>query len=82
MNTSDPKPGERIVDVRLGDDALTVDLADGHTISVPLTWFPRLLHATPQARANWQLAGGGFGIHWQLNIECRTTARQRQTPSC
>jgi hypothetical protein len=64
MNTSDPKPGERIVDVRMDDDALSVDLADGRTISVPLTWFPRLLHATPQARANWQLAGGGFGIHW------------------
>lgn len=64
MNTSDPKPGERIVDVRTDDDALTVDLADGRTISVPLTWFPRLLHATPAARANWQIAGGGFGIHW------------------
>jgi len=64
MTTSEPKPGERIVDVRVDDNALTVDLADGRTISAPLAWFPRLLHASPQFRANWQLSGGGFGIHW------------------
>lgn len=64
MTTSEPKPGERIVDVRVDDNTLTVDLADGRTISAPLAWFPRLLHAAPQARANWQLSGGGFGIHW------------------
>jgi hypothetical protein len=64
MNTSDPNPGERIVDVRIDENTLTADLADGRSISVPLAWFPRLLHATPEARANWQLAGGGFGIHW------------------
>ncbi|MFH1177816.1 MAG: DUF2442 domain-containing protein, partial [Acidobacteriota bacterium] len=33
-------------------------------ISVPLVWFPRLLHATPAARKNWRLIGGGEGIHW------------------
>ena len=64
MNTSEPSPGERIVGVRVGDDTLTADLADGRTIIVPLAWFPRLLHATPEQRANWKLAGGGFGIHW------------------
>ena len=50
--------------VRAGDDALIVDLADGRTITVPLAWFPRLAHATPQERANWRLIGGGEGIHW------------------
>ena len=40
------------------------DLADGRTIIVPLAWYPRLLHATPEQRANWQVAGAGFGIHW------------------
>ncbi|HET7462147.1 MAG TPA: DUF2442 domain-containing protein [Longimicrobium sp.] len=43
---------------------LIVDLIDGRTISVPLAWYPRLLHATPEQRANWQVAGAGFGIHW------------------
>ena len=46
MNTSELKPGERVKDVRVTDDALTVDLVDGRTITVPLVWFPRLLEAT------------------------------------
>lgn len=43
---------------------MTVELEDGRAISAPLAWFPRLLHATPAQRAHWQVAGGGFGIHW------------------
>jgi hypothetical protein len=46
------------------DEALTADLADGRTIVVPLAWFPRLAHGTPQERANWRLIGGGVGVHW------------------
>lgn len=64
MGTSETKPGERVKDVRCTDDLLIVDLLDGRTISVPLAWFPRLLSATPEQRANWRTAGGGFGIHW------------------
>ncbi|MEW6533917.1 MAG: DUF2442 domain-containing protein [Thermodesulfobacteriota bacterium] len=44
--------------------SLTVDLDDGRTISVPLVWYPRLLHATPEERNNWRLIGKGEGIHW------------------
>ncbi len=47
------------------DDTLSVDLCDGRTISVPLAWFPRLLHSTPQERNNWRLIGKGHGIHWE-----------------
>ena len=64
MPISEPRPGERIKDVHVSDDTLSVDLADGRTITVPLAWFPRLLHASPEQRQNWQIAGGGFGIHW------------------
>jgi hypothetical protein len=64
MTTSDLNPGERIVDVRVDEHTLSADLADGRTITVPLAWFPRLFHASPEARSNWQIAGGGFGIHW------------------
>jgi len=64
MSTSEGRPGERVKDVRLTEDLLVVDLVDGRTISVPLAWYPRLLAATPEQRANWRLAGGGFGIHW------------------
>jgi hypothetical protein len=64
MSTSEGRPGERVKDVRFTDDTVIVDLLDGRTISVPLVWYPRLLSATPAQRANWRLAGGGFGIHW------------------
>lgn len=51
-------------DVSISDDALTVDLDDGRTITVPVAWYPRLLHATPVERAHWRLIGKGQGIHW------------------
>ncbi len=50
--------------VTVTGDTLTVDLSDGRTISVPLAWFPRLLHASPAERKNWRLIGKGQGIHW------------------
>ena len=50
--------------VRVTEDTLNVDLSDGRTISVPLTWFPRLVHATREQRDNWRLIGRGHGIHW------------------
>ncbi len=51
--------------VNITRDTLTVDLSDGRTISVPLAWFPRLLHATNQERKHWKLIGKGQGIHWE-----------------
>jgi hypothetical protein len=60
----DIHPGERVKNVHCTRDSLRVDLLDGRTIIVPLTWYPRLLHATPPQRANWKVAGGGYGIHW------------------
>ena len=53
------------VDVSCSDDALTVILDDGRTVSVPLVWFPRLLAATSQQRREWEPIGGGIGIHWE-----------------
>ncbi len=47
------------------EDTLCVDLSDGRTISVPLAWFPRLVHASQEERKNWKLIGKGHGIHWQ-----------------
>jgi len=64
MTTLEPKAGERVRDVRVTDEAISVDLFDGRTITVPLVWYPRLLHATPVQRANWRVAGAGYGIHW------------------
>ncbi len=52
------------MDVRFTDDAISVDLLDGRTITVPLAWYPRLLHATAEQREKWEIAGAGYGIHW------------------
>jgi hypothetical protein len=54
------------IDISFTDDALHVVLADGREISAPLQWFPRLLKATPEQRAQWELIGDGIGIHWPL----------------
>jgi hypothetical protein len=55
----------RAEDVTVTNDSLIVDLSDGRTISVPLEWFPRLLHAAAEERSNWRLIGRGHGIHWE-----------------
>jgi Protein of unknown function (DUF2442) len=57
-----------VKDVRFTEDTLAVDLLDGRTIIVPLVWYPSLLHASLQQRNNWQISGGGYGIHW-LDID-------------
>ena len=54
----------KILSLIVTEDTLTADLMDGRTISVPLAWYPRLMHGTPDERANWRLIGGGHGIHW------------------
>jgi hypothetical protein len=50
--------------VTVTDDALIVDLLDGRTVTVPLSWYPRLVHGTPAERVHWRLIGRGEGIHW------------------
>lgn len=57
-------PDERVKDVKLTEDDLSVSLMDGRVISVPLVWYPRLLDASDAQRKNWRIAGGGYGIHW------------------
>jgi hypothetical protein len=50
--------------VSVTEDALAVELVDGRTITVPLTWYPRLVHGSPGEREHWRLIGEGEGIHW------------------
>jgi hypothetical protein len=50
--------------VAVTDDDLTVDLADGRRIFVPLAWYPRLLNASDAERQNWRLLGDGYAIEW------------------
>lgn len=54
----------RITGVSVTDDTLSADLEDGRTVSVPIGWYPRRSHGTSDERANVQIAGAGFGLHW------------------
>lgn len=60
----DKPPIERGEHITVTNDSLTLDLADGCTIVIPLAWYPRLLHATPAERARWEWMGDNEGIHW------------------
>jgi Protein of unknown function (DUF2442) len=73
---------ERVAAVTLADDALSVELMDGRTITVPLAWYPRLLDATAKQRRNWKTAGGGYGIHWpKLDEDLNTEGLLRGEPA-
>jgi hypothetical protein len=50
--------------VSVTEDSLVVELVDGRTVTVPVTWYPRLAHGTSAERANWRFIGDGEGIHW------------------
>ncbi|HMQ52296.1 MAG TPA: DUF2442 domain-containing protein [Anaerolineae bacterium] len=54
----------KLINVTVTDDTLSVDLEDGRTISLPIGWYPRLAYGTPAERANFQVSGAGYGIHW------------------
>ena len=84
MTTSSNDAGERVKDVRFpeGLDMLTVDLMDGRSISVPLTWYPRLLRATDDQRRNRQICAGGLAIHWpDIDEDLSTQGLLRGVPA-
>ena len=65
MSTLTEKTEALAVEVTSSMDALSVTLTDGRVVSVPLVWFPRLADASPRQRSDWELIGGGIGIHWE-----------------
>ncbi|MBW4513950.1 MAG: DUF2442 domain-containing protein [Timaviella obliquedivisa GSE-PSE-MK23-08B] len=73
---------ERVKDVHFTQDSITVDLIDGRTITVPLVWYPRLLNATSQQRLQWEICGGGYGIHWEeIDEDLSTEGMLRGAPA-
>jgi len=82
MNTYLPNVGERVLDVRVTEDTLAVDLMDGRTIIVPLTWLPLLLGGTAEQRSGWKVSGGGYGIYWPaLDEDVSTEGLLRGAPA-
>ncbi len=82
MGISAIRADERVKEVRFTTDSITVDLMDGRTIAVPLVWYPRLLNATSQQRLQWEICGGGYGIHWEeLDEDLSTEGMLRGAPA-
>jgi hypothetical protein len=82
MSSSLVEVNPRAEEVSVSENELTVSLADGRRISVPLAWFPRLLHATPAQRAHWELLGDGDGIRWpDIDEDLSVAGILRGTPA-
>lgn len=64
MNSLTERTEALAVEVSFSRDALSVTLTAGRVVSAPLAWFPRLADASPQQRSDWDLLGGGIGVHW------------------
>ena len=82
MSTLAIKTDERVKNVSFTEDTISVDLMDGRTIVVPLVWYPRLLNGTSEQLANWEICGGGYGIHWEdLDEDLSTEGMLRGAPA-
>ena len=82
MKDSEIRPGERVKDVHLTEDTLSVDLIDGRTITVPLVWYPRLVNSSPDQQRNWRISGAGYGIHWpDIDEDLSTRGLLRGAPA-
>ena len=82
MDTLAANADERVDTVEFSEDFLIVGLKDGRQISVPIEWYPRLAHATRPELSNWQICGGGYGIHWpELDEDLSTEGLLRCAPA-
>lgn len=73
---------ERVADVDVSEDTLSVRLMDGRTIAVPLAWYPRLLNASEEQRKSWKISGGGYGIRWdEIDEDLSTEGLLRGAPA-
>ena len=82
MGTLALKADARVTSVGFSDEYLIVDLMDGRKISVPINWYPRLVGASNEALANWEICGGGYGIHWpELDEDLSTEGLLQGVPA-
>ena len=72
----------RVESVDFSEDFLVVSLKDGRRISVPIEWYPRLVRASESERSNWEICGGGYGIHWpEIDEDLSTEGLLRGAPA-
>ena len=82
MGTLALNADDRVASVDFSVDFLIVGLMDGRQISVPLKWYPRLAGASTEALSNWEICGGGYGLHWpELDEDLSTEGLLRGAPA-
>lgn len=82
MDTLTVETAGRARDVDFTETELVVRLADGRTLLVPLSWFPKLLAASAEARRSWRLVGDGDRIDWpELEVDLSVRGLLRGTPA-
>ena len=82
MGTLALNADERVDSVQFEDAYLVVGLRDGRRISVPIEWYPRLAGATTSQLENWEVCGGGYGIHWpDIDEDLSTEGMLRGAPA-
>ena len=52
------------INLHLKENKLIVELEDGRSLAIPLSWYPRLSYATSEEINNWAFLGGGYAIEW------------------
>jgi hypothetical protein len=82
MSTLAIRTDERVKNVSFTEETVSVDLMDGRVITVPLVWYPRLFNATVEQRSQWEVCGGGYGIHWdEIDEDLSTEGMLRGAPA-
>src|SRR5206468_8116866 len=82
MNTA-ANSEPRIIALEVSKDAITAQLADGRTISVPLSWSWRLAQATPSQRRRFEIIGSGEGVHWpDIDEDISARGMLQGIPAC
>jgi len=73
----------RIKALKVTEDTITAQLADGRTISVPLAWSWRLAKATPAQRKHFEIIGSGEGVHWpDIDEDISARGMLQGIPAC
>jgi hypothetical protein len=60
-------PPPDVVAVHITEDRLAFDLEDGRSVSVPLPFYPTLMLATPEERAQFEICHSS--VHWPV-LDC------------
>jgi len=82
ISASKPGPDERIRSVEVDSRYVIFHLFDERIVSVPLSWYPRLLDASMEERQNFRISGSAYGVHWPaLDEDLSGAGALRGTPA-